>query len=447
MDADLHFSGSEFHCPWIGKTKFKDMALLINNLGGSAETVSADRDEASPRECRTLHTMSPEADSRTHILYIIDALCVMGGTERVLLNMIRLLPKDRFRCSLLTFKIDERAVNAADIDCPFHVLPLKKTYDWNAVKTAYRMSDLIRKQQVGIVHTFFETSDLWAGPIARLSGCPVLISSRRDLGISRSLKHSLGYKALRNLYDAVLAVSPQVRDFCIEKDGVRPAKIRTLFNGVDLEAAVPVECRDAARRQLGIPKSSPVIITVANIRRIKGLDVLVEAAHQVCQQYPEALFLIAGKELEEEYFQRLQDRIDSLGLEMNFRFLGARADVFALLGIGDVFCLPSRSEGFSNALIEAMAAGLPSVATDVGGSREALEDRKTGFIVDSEDSQALAKRLISLLDDPALAASMGQRAQAIARGKFTVQRMMGDLVEVYEGLLAARGYVPCTVQS
>jgi glycosyltransferase involved in cell wall biosynthesis len=423
------------------------MALLINNLGGSAETVSADRAEASPLECKTLHTMSPEADSRPHILYIIDALCVMGGTERVLLNMIRLLPKDRFRCSLLTFKIDERAVRTADIDCPFHLLPLKKTYDWNAVKMAYRTSQLIRKQRVGIVHTFFETSDLWAGPIARLSGCPVLISSRRDLGISRSLKHSVGYKLLRNMYDSVLAVSPQVREFCIEQDGVKPSKTRTLFNGVDAEAVVAVECRDAARGQLGVSKSTPVIITVANIRRVKGLDILVEAARLVCQRYPEARFLIAGQELEAEYSQQLQTRIALLGLQKNFTFLGARADVFRLLGISDVFCLPSRSEGFSNALIEAMAAGLPAVVTDVGGSREVLQDRETGFIVDSEDSRALAQRLISLLDDPARAVAMGQRAQAIARSKFTVQGMMDELVEVYEGLLAARGYAPCMARS
>jgi glycosyltransferase involved in cell wall biosynthesis len=367
----------------------------------------------------------------------------MGGTERVLLNMIRLLPKDRFRCSLLTFKIDERAVNAADVHCPFYLLPLNKTYDWNAAKMAYRMSALIRKQQVAIVHTFFETSDLWAGSIARISGCPILISSRRDLGISRSLKHAVGYKLLRNMYDLVLAVSPQVREFSIEQDGIPPSKTRTLFNGVDLEAVVATECCDAARRQLGISEAAPVIITVANIRRVKGLDVLVEGARLVCQRYPQAVFLIAGKDLEPEYFAQVESRIASLELEKNFRFLKARADVFQLLGTSQVFCLPSRSEGFSNALIEAMAAGLPSVATDVGGNREVLKDGESGFIVKSEDFKALAERLITLLDDPARAAAMGRRAQAVVRSKFTVQAMMDQLVEVYDGLLAGRGNRPC----
>ncbi len=420
--------------------------MLVNNLDRSTETISAARQEASSPKCNTLHTMA-QAESRPHILFVIDALCVMGGTERVLLNMIRLLPKDRFRCSLLTFKLEEKAITAADIDCPLHVFPLTKTYNWSAVKVARQMRDLIRKQRVGIVHTLFETSDLWAAPIARLSGCPVLISSRRDLGIARLPKHILGYKLLRNLCDAVLAVSPQVRDYCIEQDGVPASKIRTMFNGVDLKAAVPLENREALRRQLGIGERTPVIVNVANIRKVKGLDVLVEASRLVCKRHPDALFLIAGKELEGEYFQQLQSRIALLGLEKNFRFLGPRKDVFTLLGISDVFCLPSRSEGFSNALIEAMAAGLPCVATDVGGNREVVQEGESGFIVNNEDWNALSERMICLLDDPTRAAAMGRRGQAIARSNFTVEAMMEQLVGVYDELLAARGYAPCAARS
>jgi glycosyltransferase involved in cell wall biosynthesis len=198
---------------------------------------------------------------------------------------------------------------------------------------------------------------------------------------------------------------------------------------------------------LGISEAAPVIITVANIRKVKGLDVLVEGARLVCQRYPQAVFLIAGKDLEPEYFGQVRSRIASLKLEKNFRFLEARTDVFQLLGTSQVFCLPSRSEGFSNALIEAMAAGLPAVATDVGGNREVLQDGECGFIVKSEDFQALAERLITLLDDPARAAAMGRRAQTVVRSKFTARAMMEQLVEVYDGLLAGRRNRPCMVRS
>lgn len=422
------------------------MALTINKLQRSVETKSTTPVQAFSQKCNSLHTVVGQ-DSRPHVLFVIDALLAMGGTERVLLKMIRLLPKDRFRCSLVTFKLDETALRAADIDCPFHLLPLKKTFDLNGLRVARRLRNLVRDEHVDIVHTFFETSDLWAGPIARFSGRPVLISSRRDMGIARSLKHSLGYKLVRNMYDAVLAVSPQVRNYSIEHDGVKPAKVRTLLNGIDLEEFIPVECREVSRRKLKISESTPVVIAVANIRRIKGLDVMVEAATQVRQRHPDVLFLIAGKELEADYFQALQIRVAQLGLEKNVKFLGARSDVFALLEMSDVFCLPSRSEGFSNALIEAMAAGLPSVATDVGGNREVLEDGKSGFIVDGEDAQALAQRLTTLLGDSALARSMGKRAQTVVRERFTIQGMMQGLVEVYDELLAAKGWTPCSVQS
>jgi glycosyltransferase involved in cell wall biosynthesis len=443
MDAGLHFpSGGSL--PTIDTAFFlRAMPLAINNLETESNLSAPPRGQASSPQCNSLHIAEVDADSRPHILYIIDALCVMGGTERVLFNMIRRLPKDRFRCSLVTFKIDNRTVSTGEIDCPVYILPLKKTYDLTAFRAAKALRNLIRKERIAIVHTFFETSDLWASPIARLSGCPILISSRRDLGISRTLKHWLGYRLLHSMYDLVLAVSPQVRDFCINVDHANPATVRTLFNGVDVKAIPQIQSRSGARRATGVSEHAPVITTVANIRKVKGLDVLVEAAHLVCSRHPEALFLIVGKELESEYFQELQAQTAILGLADNVKFLGPCEDAFPILAMSDAFCLPSRSEGFSNALIEAMAAGLPCVATDVGGNREVVKDGESGFIVESEDWRALAGRLTSLLDDPARARIMGKRAQEIARTRFTLEGMMKELVEVYDVMIAEKGCAPC----
>src|SRR5882672_10261913 len=155
-----------------------------------------------------------------HILFLIDTLCESGGAERMLLNMIRLLPKSRFRCSVATFRIDTRVPIFADLPCPLEVLPLRKTYDWSAVKVAWRLRNFIRAEKVSIVHTFFETSDLWGGLIAKSAGNPILVSSRRDMGILRSTKHKLAYKPMGRLFDLVLTVSEQVRHFCIQEDGV-----------------------------------------------------------------------------------------------------------------------------------------------------------------------------------------------------------------------------------
>src|SRR5437764_128577 len=129
-----------------------------------------------------------------HVLYIMDRLPrTLGGGESVLLKMIGLLPKEKFRCSVLTFDLEPGSA-FADLECPVHVLPMKKTYDWNAFRMAMRLAKLIRSEGVDIVHTFFESSDIWGGFVARLFTSARLISSRRDMGILRSTKHRLAYR-------------------------------------------------------------------------------------------------------------------------------------------------------------------------------------------------------------------------------------------------------------
>jgi glycosyltransferase involved in cell wall biosynthesis len=409
------------------------MFNVFNYLAAIPETAATDRERAAHSQGRT----GAQPDSRCHILFVIDELCEIGGAERVLFKMIELLPEELFRCSLFTFRINEEP-DINQIRCPVYVLPLKKTYDWNALKVARQIRRFVRQENVSIVHTFFETSDLWAGPIAKLSGCPVLVSSRRDLGILRSRMHSVGYKAFRNVYDSVLAVSPQVREFCIQQDGLDPSKVQTLFNGLDMECVSKAASRAVMRQQMNVPEQVPVITTVGNIRKVKGIDVLLEAAARVCCQHPDAVFLVAGRKSEEQHCRDLEDRISSLGLTANFRLLGSREDIFSILRMSDIFCLPSRSEGFSNALLEAMACRLPCVATDVGGNKEVLTHGETGYLVPSEDSGALATALMRLLSDPSLARDMGARGEKVVQSRFTSEAMMNNLISLYKGLLAAK---------
>jgi glycosyltransferase involved in cell wall biosynthesis len=416
----------------------REMSNVFNSLEVHPQAAKKALEGAHPGECKILHMAKSYRASQIHVLFIIDELCEMGGAERVLFKIVGLLPPDRFRCSILTFKVDPNAEAIKDISCPLHVLPLRKTYDWNALKVAGKIRRFVKQENVSIVHTFFETSDLWAGPIARLSGCPVLISGRRDLGILRSRKHRIGYKLMGRLYDAVLAVSPQVRQFCIEQDGLNPGRVHTLFNGLVTKKVVQSRGRVVMRQEMGIADDVPVIITVGNIRRVKGIDVLIQAAEVVCRKHPKALFLVVGRKSEPEYCRELDNKISSLGLAGNFRFLGSREDVFAILGMSDVFCLPSRSEGFSNALIEAMASRLPCVVSNVGGNSEVVKHGESGFLVASEDFQDLAARLTYLLDDPSLATEMGLQGEEVIQSRFTAEAMIAGLVQVYQGLIAQK---------
>ena len=346
---------------------------------------------------------------RTHVLFLDRPALRNGRCRAQPLNMIRLLPRDRFRCTLVTFKIDPRLSVFENFPCPWWLFPLRRTYDWNALQVALRLNRLIRTQQVRIVHTFFETSDLWGSLIAKLSGVPALISSRRDMGILRSSKHQPAYRVLSPLFNLVLAVSDEVRAFCIRQDGLDPEKVLTLYNGVEMERVAVATDVTTLRASMGLGGASHLVSTVGHVRPVKGLDILIRAAATVRQEFPRAMFLAIGDVHAPAHFQELLELTESLGLNENVRFVGPSEDVFSLLKMSDVFCLPSRSEGFSNALLEAMACSLPCVATRVGGNSEALKDGQSGFLIESENPRLLADRILTLLRQPERAKEMAAK--------------------------------------
>jgi len=383
-----------------------------------------------------------------HVLFLVDVLhglefrggvpSGLAGVEGVLLKVIRLIPPERYRFSVATFSLGQAQPGFVQFPCPFHVFPLKRTYDWNAFKMASRLRGLIRSENVSIVHTFLESADIWGGLIAKLSGCPILISSRRDMGYFRSAKHDFGYRIVNNLVDQVQAVSEQVRTSLISRDGLDPQKVVTLYNGVELERLAAADGANDLRAELGLDLSGPVITSVANIRPVKGLDVLVRTAAIVCREFPEARFLIVGKVIDRQHFSQLQDLIQSFQLANNVILLGRSENVPSLLKLSNIFCLLSRSEGFSNAILEAMATGLPCVVTDVGGNREVVEEGQSGFLVPSEDARVAADRILTLLRHPERASRMGEVGREVVGKKFTAESMVCRWAQLYDDLLASR---------
>lgn len=374
-----------------------------------------------------------------HILYLIDVLWGLGGAEGVLLRIPRLLPKDRFRCTIGTFRL--RPSHAFEqLPCPVREFPVNRVFGMGAVKTALKLRKFIQTERVQIVHTFFESADLLGGLVARLSGVPVLVSSRRDMGILRSNRHRVGYRVMSPLFDQVQTVSDAVRDETIRADRINPKKVVTIANGIEIGRIADAPADAAVRRALGLEGASPVIVTIGHIRRVKGYDVLLRTAAEVRRVHSNALFLMVGSVQEEDCERELREMIRQLDLQRTVRFVGkmANEEVWSVLKSADVFCQPSRSEGMSNALLEAMACELPCVATAVGGTPEVLQDGVSGCVVPSEDPHAAAVRILELLADPARARNMGSLARRVVEDRFSATTMIRNMVGQYDQLLQAR---------
>jgi glycosyltransferase involved in cell wall biosynthesis len=373
-----------------------------------------------------------EGAALPHVLLVVDQFSKnLGGGERIALKLAAFLPQYGYRASILTFSADPATTAFDSAPCPVYLLPLQRTYDLNAIKGAFALRRLLKQQNIKIVQTFFESSDIWGGFVTKTLSDAKLIWSRRDMGILRTGKHEAAYRLMAGLPDAVFAVSDLVRQHCIEEDGIAPDRVQTIYNGLDL-------ANWSTAPQSLHPTDKLLVTTIGNIRHVKGHDIFIKAAAAIVPQFPNVCFSIAGGVLEPAYFEELQALIHTLNLGDHFQFAGGVTNLHEHLSAANIFVLPSRSEGFSNAIVEAMAASLPVVATDVGGNAEAVQDGINGFIVPSEDPQALAAAIMQLLSDPAKSEAMGAAGKQRVAERFTVDAMMKQTTETYTRLLTQK---------
>jgi glycosyltransferase involved in cell wall biosynthesis len=375
---------------------------------------------------------TPENDDLPHVLLVVDQLQkTLGGGERALLQLASHLPERGFQVSILTFFAHPECPALRMTETPIYLLPLKHTYSIEGVRAAFEFRQFIRKKKILIVQTFFESSDLWAGFVTRAASTAKLIWSRRDMGILRGGKHRIAYRLMAGAPHAVLAVSEKVREHCIQIDHINAARVHRIYNGLNIE-----HFANAGHRN----RNEHLVASVGNIRRVKGHDIFVKAAAIIARRFPQTRFSVAGEVLEPEYFHELHTLRESLGLSDRFRFEGEVTDLPRFLAGADIFVLPSRSEGFSNAIIEAMAASLPVVATRVGGNPEAVQHGVTGLLVPAEDPSVLADAVLELLSDSERATAMGEAGRRVAARDFSTDHTVTQVVETYRRLLSIPRY-------
>lgn len=382
--------------------------------------------------------------TRIHILYLIDSLQHFGGTETSLLQLLRGLDKRRFWPLVCPLDPADSSVIRCFREHGIAVqpLPLSRIYGLRAVQQALQFKQILRKNRIDIVQTIHFGSDVFGAGCSRLFGVPVVISSRRDMGfVENHRRHLVARRVANQLADCILTNSKVMARQLGETEGRQFDKITTIYNGIDLQRFKLTIDRQQKLTSLHLSSQRPVIACVANLRPIKGIEYYIQAAARVIHEFPATQFLLiggsaAGNRRLDSYGRELQAMIEKCQLGSNFYMLGARSDVAEILACTDVFVLPSLSEGFSNAILEAMACGVPVIATAVGGNPEAVVHRQTGYIVPAEDPAAIAEAMIQLLKDPALRQQMGAAGRWRAEQLFSLEKMVREMQTLYTSLVA-----------
>lgn len=286
---------------------------------------------------------------------------------------------------------------------------------------------LIESERIDLVHLHGYSSANFGRMAARRAGVPAVVHEHAILKVQ---PHQFAADwLLRGRTDVAIAVSGAVKRFVVEGRSVPPERVRIINNGVSLDRFVSVDPAVVAarRRDLGIPDGAPVAGTMTRLREEKGNRYFIEAAAHVCTRFPDARFLIAGDgPLRDE----LQAQARSLGVADRVIFAGFCEDVPVLLGLIDVKVIPSLTEGFPLALVEAMAAGKAIVSTDVGGIKEVAVDGENALLVPPADGRALGEKIAAVFSDPALRSRLATNARRES-AKYGIDRNVAALQELY----------------
>lgn len=301
------------------------------------------------------------------------------------------------------------------------------------LRVLLRLGRLLRREQVRIVHGSHYWSSIYAVLAARIAGARV-VTNRIDLGFCATgpaLRWAINMSNLAA--DAVIANCQAVRNAVLRRELWTAGKLRLIYNGCDCARAASGSA-SADRRLLGLPAEGPLILNVANLHPHKRQDWLLQAAPAVLARIPGAVFVCVGKDMGQGAYLRGLAR--QLGIERSVVFTGPRSDVPALLALAAVGTLSSETEACSNTLLEYAAAGLPVVATRVGGNPEIVADGVSGYLVPPGDSAALAARLCELLEQPGRARAMGAAGRARVESRFNLARVVAEYEELFAGLAA-----------
>lgn len=351
-----------------------------------------------------------------NILQVITSLNI-GGTEKFLLNSLRYLSKDY---NFIVCYLKERGPVADEIEqLAIPVLRVRGVRD---------LANFIRRHPVDIVHTHLYRANIVGRIAAHAAGVPRIISSQRSIDDWKNPWHVWLDRWTARYAQTIIANSQYARDLLTMREKIPARKITVIYNGVEPLQEFSDKELAGFRKKYDLRDKDILIGSVTRFHREKGVQYIPDIVRAVARQKPDVRFILVGDGPERK---KIETRINKMGLSKHVRFTGFYPGAVKITSLSNVFFLSSQEESFPQALLEALASGVPAVCTDVGGVKELITPRETGLLVKSKDPQLLAENIIWLLNHPQEAQAMGDKAKILARDNFQLSAKAKQLKELY----------------
>ena len=366
------------------------------------------------------------------VLHLITELDV-GGAQTALYRLLANRQDEQFQYHVACLYNGDGKTAEQIRGLGITVTDLGMRSPWH-VGAMWHLYRLLRRERPFILYTWLFHANISGRIVGRLTRVPIIISGRRGLSIGGTGREQLT-RWTASLDDRVVAVCEMARQAEIKHAGGRPEKVVTIYNGIKL-AQVSSSARVTMRQKWGIAPEIMLLGFVGRLHPVKGVGDLLRAVAVLRPQHPFLRLLIVG---DSPLRADLEQQAAAFSLSDTVIFAGRQDDVAAVLPGLDVLVLPSLAEGLSNILLEAMAAGLPVVATAVGGTPELVIDGETGLLVPPQDADSLALAIRQLLENPILARQMGEAGRRRVQTHFSMEQMVKQTEQLYDALLQAKG--------
>lgn len=373
--------------------------------------------------------MVKENLSRKKYLFAINNLSI-GGAEKLVVDQINYLYKNGYDINILTLvksdkpNFDDRL--SLPVSCRFF---LDSVFD---LQSLFKIFIFLKKEKPDVIfsHLFFSNTIVRAAAFFLFKKPKIIIYEHNNYEKEKKRKHLLIDKIFSFTTYKIVAVSEEVKRYLVGRGNISKKKIVVIKNGIDFSFLDKMPDVELKKISLGFDNDDKIVVSVGNVATQKGYDVLIETAKKIVSNCKDIKFLVCGNN-NNKMGSDLVKRVDDYGLRENFIFLGSRKDVLEIVFVADVFCMPSRWEGLSIALLEAMVLGKAILTSDIESMRLILENGKNCLMFESENDDQLANRITELLNNDVLRELLGRKAAEKSK-EYDIERNVGKLLNILD---------------